>query len=138
MRELKRSSVIKEELKVGDEVIAINLTAGEIFKRFRPLMVDILQAEKEVKRLMAEGVDRENMAEAFDFYGKTIINLYQLIFGVENTEKILAFYDGNYDEMATEVTPYIYEVIVPKINEVMKAEKEKAKTKYQGNGKFRK
>lgn len=135
MRELKRSSVIKEEVKVGDEVIEINLSAGEILKRFRPLMLDILHAEKEVKRLKSEGIDNENLAEAIDFYGKTIIQLYQFIFGVENTEKILAFYDGNYEEMATEVTPYIFEVIVPKINEVMKEQKEKAKSKYKGKRK---
>jgi len=138
MRELKRSSVIKEEIKVGEEVLEINLSAGEILKRFRPLQIDLLHAETEVKRLQKEGVTSENMTEALKIYGDTIINLYQLIFGVENTEKILAYYEGNYEEMAIETTPYITEVIVPKINEVVKAEKAKAKTKYQANRLFKK
>jgi len=138
MRELKRSSVIKEEFKVGEEVLEINLAAGEIMKRFRPLQIDLLHAETEVKRLQTEGITNDNMAEALKIYGDTIINFFQLIFGVANTDKIIAFYEGNYEEMAIEVTPYIAEVIVPKINDVLKQEKAKAKTKYQANRLFKK
>lgn len=132
MRELKRSSSIIDKIKLGDEVIEINLSTADIVKRFRAVHLDILHAEQEVKKLRNEGITKENMADAFETYGNAILKLFELIFGEENTAKIVKFYESNYEEMAIEVTPYINEVIVPKIQAAGEEQKARAKQKYGG------
>jgi len=130
MRELKRSSIIKEELKVGDEVIKINLNPNELLNNFRKKQLEIVRAEQEVRKLQQEGVKKEKLGEAIEIYGQSIISLFELIFGEENTIKILNFYEGNYTEMAQEVIPYINETITPKIQEVAKEKKKKLRKKF--------
>lgn len=130
MRELKRSSKIVEQLKIGDKIIEINLSTTDLVTRFRKTQLDILHAEKEIKELQTKGIDSDNMTEAFEAYGNAIVRLFELIFGDENSQIILEFYENNYEEMALEVTPFINEVIVPKIQEVYQEQKSKLKVKY--------
>jgi len=138
MRELKRSSRIVEELKVGDEVIKINLNPNELLKNYRRAELDIVKAQQEIVKLQKEGVESDKISQALEVYGNAIINLFKLIFGDKNTKIILDFYEDNYAEMAEEVIPYINEVITPKIKEVAEEQKQKLRKKYKPRKKFRK
>ena len=62
-----------------------------------------------------------------DEYGAAIIALFQAIFGDENTEKIIAFYEGNESEMLLDLFPFINDVIMPRVKEVSAARKEQLK-----------
>ncbi|MPW26261.1 hypothetical protein GC105_10725 [Alkalibaculum sp. M08DMB] len=136
MRELKRSSKVVEEIKLGDKTLKINLNFDDILNNYRKTQLEIVKAEQEVRRLQTEGVQKEKLSESITIYGESIIAMFKLVFGEENTADILEFYEDNYTEMAQEVIPFITEVISPKIQEVAKERKSKLKQKYKPNRKF--
>lgn len=63
------------------------------------------------------------------------MGVLQIIFGEENTQKILAFYENNYSEMFMQIYPFISEAIIPKISEVGKRKAEELKALYKGRRK---
>lgn len=134
MHELKRSHKIKEELKIGDEIITINLDADSITREFRKRQIEIVHAEKAVRQLQKDGIDKLKIDDALGIYGEAIISLFNLIFGDENTIKIIDFYEDNYIEMSQEVIPYINNVIYPQIQNVAQKQKEQLQKKFNPNG----
>lgn len=50
-------------------------------------------------------------------FGAAIIALFRAIFGDENAEKIIAFYEGNESEMLLDIFPFLNEVILPAVRE---------------------
>lgn len=130
MFELKRSQKICEQLKVGDEVIDINIDAGEIQTRFIKSYNAVIRAEKALQQAMADNL--EATAECLEEYGRAITSVLQVVFGVDNTVKIIAFYEQNYLEMFSEVYPFITGVILPKIQEVAIQKANELKALYKG------
>ena len=72
----------------------------------------------------------ENMAknnvevndELVEFLGQTVIYLFNVAFGEANTQKILDFYEGNYDEMLMKVYPFFLNVYLPALKAGAKKE----------------
>lgn len=48
-------------------------------------------------------------------YGAAVIALFRAIFGEENAEKIIAFYEGNESEMLLDIFPFLNDVILPAV-----------------------
>ena len=56
-------------------------------------------------------------------YGNAIIALFTAIFGQENADKIISFYEGNESEMLLDIFPFLNEVILPAVKEASAARK---------------
>lgn len=56
--------------------------------------------------------------EAFNNFCKLAHELFALVLGESNTKKALAYYDGEYVEMLAAITPFVEDVIAPKIGAV--------------------
>lgn len=133
MHELKRSKKIQEELKIGDEILIINLDADSITREFRKKQIEIVKAEQSLNNLKKIGVTKDKFDDALEIYGNAIISLFKLVLGEENAVKVLEFYEDNYIEMAREVIPYITEVIYPHIQQAANDQKDKLKNKFNPN-----
>ena len=59
--------------------------------------------------------------------GEAVIALMRVCFGSENTDKLLAYYDGKAEELFMNVFPYITETIVPKMRAASKEAAERMK-----------
>lgn len=132
MFELKRSKRIEEELKIGDEILKISLTPDDIAKDFHKRYNDIIKAEQFIKNNELEQGKFDNMDKALVSYGEAVLSLFSLVFGEENSKKIIEFYEDNYMEMSVEVFPFITEIISPKITKALEEQKNKLAEQYKG------
>ena len=132
MFELKRSEKIVEQIKLGDEIIEVNLDAGAIQTRFTKGYNELLRAQNALNGATSDTLDAVSDMEQ---YGNAVVGVLQVIFGEENTQKILAFYENNYSEMFTQIYPFIAEIIIPKISEASKRKAEELKALYKGRKK---
>lgn len=133
MFELKRSEKIVEQIKLGDEIIEVNLDAGAIQARFTKGYNELLRAQSALNGATSDTLDA--VSDKLEQYGNAVVGVLQVIFGEENTQKILAFYENNYTEMFTQIYPFIGEVIIPKISEVSKRKADELKALYKGRKK---
>ena len=74
-------------------------------------------------------------AEALEAFGNVVISMFTLVFGKENTAKILEFYQDNYTEMATEITPFIANVIAPAVEQAVEKKKQQLANNFNFNKK---
>ena len=126
MYELKRSKIIKEKVKVGEEVLEteLNLTeyANEIIKILRKIEVIQLNLKKEV-----------DLEKNLKDLGEVTVNLTKMIFG-SNFEKVLRFYSNDksevitvnnacVNEMITEILPFVL-YLKPQIESFIKEKRE--------------
>ncbi|MGN1108196.1 MAG: hypothetical protein ACI4RK_02330 [Oscillospiraceae bacterium] len=119
--QIKRSEKITDVLELCDEggnvvtrldiTIDIDSIAAELRKR----LVNVQTAEKLLKRAASQ----EDYAEAYGLFGQTVNDVFSVCFGAENAKRITEHFGGDYIEMSLAVVPYIYEVVLPKVNEVV-------------------
>ena len=78
---------------------------------------------REASDIIKTNPQSEQAQEAF---GSAVIAMFAVIFGKDNADKIVAFYDGRYTEMLLDLFPFINDVIMPKL----KAEGENKKQRF--------
>lgn len=132
MYEFKRSKKINEQIKIGEEVLTVSLAVDDIAKEFNVRYNAVIRAEQEVEKYKNDTDNTDQFQTVLDAYSNAIINLIQLVFGDENTEKILTFYEDNYIEMMYEVIPFITNVVVPKMKDHIEEERKRLSKKYKG------
>lgn len=119
--QIKRSEKITDVLELCDEggnvvtrldiTIDIDSIAAELRKR----LVNVQTAEK----LLKKAASQEDYAEAYGLFEQTVNDVFSVCFGAENAKRITEHFGGDYIEMSLAVVPYIYEVVLPKVNEVV-------------------
>lgn len=118
--QIKRKSKIQETLELvsGDTTLPINVDID--IDRMGAAIADAQDVLVMAQKLIEQ---EPHSAKAQEAYGASIIALFAVVFGKESTEKILAFYDGNYEEMLIDVCPFISDVIMPKVKEASETRK---------------
>lgn len=120
--QIKRQKRITETMELTDSdgtvahTIVTDLTVDNIAKSFRECQLNILHAQQEIK-------NSDDVSVAQEKLGNAIIALFNLLFGREQTENILEFFEGNYTEMIMQIMPFINDVIKPAIDTAVKDSK---------------
>ena len=126
MYQITRKNRIKEQLQLchADGTVAldvdVDLNVDEISARVNKAY-EVLGAAQ-----IALEKDTES-AEAMEAYGRAVVAVFNVIFGEENAEKMIAFYENNFTEMLLDVFPFINNEIMPKIREASAARKTQLK-----------
>lgn len=108
-------------LRNGDKElqISVDVSAGRIQRQYIELVKEIDASQR-----AAEAARREKDIEAIEkadlTVSATITRLFFLLFGEEQTEKIVAFYEDDPYQMLADFVPYIRDEISPKIREAQK------------------
>lgn len=107
--EREKANII--EVEVGEETLKIPVKGMGAYRK-------VLEAQGRLKDIQTkiELMSRENTEvtkELVEFLGESVIYLFSVAFGEENAKKILAFYEGNYDEMLLKVYPFFKDVYLP-------------------------
>ena len=82
---------------------------GKINRKYAELTKTLAETT-EIKRQTESG---EVDADCFERLGAAVVNLFEAVFGREDTATIVQFYDNRYIEMGREVTPFITQVVIP-------------------------
>ncbi len=110
--QIKKSSRITEELEFLDDNgqvalhIDVEIDVDKIVSSYRATEIKLIDLNKAAQ---------SKSPEALSAYGEAIVEFFSLIFGAENTEKILAYFDGKYTDMFIMISPFIQDVVKPAI-----------------------
>lgn len=116
----KRKKLYREEFQLVDE-------NGTIAKRFFvELDPDVVAPELSKKHLSfirasekAKKIDvNESPEEALELVGSITTDILQVVFGTENAQYIVDFYQGRYIEMVREVLPFVFQVVIPELRKM--------------------
>lgn len=112
---LERAKNSTLEVELGNEIVSIPVGGMKVYN-------NVLQVQGRLKDIQTK-IDtfRKNNTEItkelVDFLGESVIVMFQTGFGEEITDKILAYYEGNYDEMLLKVYPFFTGVFLPALKE---------------------
>jgi predicted naringenin-chalcone synthase len=112
MYQIVRNHVV-EDLELEDNgkklVLHVDMNVDKILGRYLQVAGELAQAQRAVR---AEQTD-----EKVEALGAAILNVFSVIFGDAQAKQLVDFYDGAYMEMLADVTPFINDVVAPKVNE---------------------
>lgn len=112
MYQIKRNH-ITEDLQVEDNGktldLHVDLSVDGIVKGYLAAAKDLTQAQADLRKGETE--------ERYEALGRAIVELFNVIFGEEQTVQLVNFYGDGYTEMLADVIPFINEIVVPKIVE---------------------
>lgn len=116
MYQIKRNHIV-EELEIEDNgkklQINVDINVDSMLKAYNNAQYKIAQASINAKKA-AEDKDIERAEEAM---GTAVLGLFEVIFGEEQTKKIVDFYDNKALEMLGDIAPFISEVVSPRFKE---------------------
>lgn len=112
MYQIVRNHVV-EDLELEDNgkklVLHVDMNVDKILGRYLQVAGELAQAQRAVRA--------EQTAEKVEALGAAILNVFSVIFGDAQAKQLVDFYDGAYMEMLADVTPFINDVVAPKVNE---------------------
>ena len=123
MRELTRKKRIFEELKVGDDILKINIDPTAMLPEYNRARDALLVAQS-----VAQSGAEADLAQ----FGQAVVDMMEILLGKDNAATIIEFYEDNYVEMLEQVLPYIEEVIVPQMTTAADKMKKEMRKKYRG------
>lgn len=111
---------ITEELEIEDNGTTLHLdvdiSADEILKRYNQAQYAIAKANEAVKNAATD----DEIGKAMEQLGVAVLTLFEVIFGENQTEQIVDFYQNRTLEMLGDIAPFISDVIAPKVLEAQK------------------
>ena len=112
MYQITRNHVV-EDLELDDNgkklVLHVDLNVDTILRRYLQVAGELAKAQQAARSGLTE--------EKVEALGVAILNVFSVIFGDDQTKQLVDFYDGAYTEMLADVTPFINDVVAPKVNE---------------------
>lgn len=119
-----KDNTVAEEIKL---LVDVDTIAADFITKQDTL----LAARKSLKAAQKRGNER-GFAQAYELYASAIVDFFEVVFGKENTCKILEFYDGRYVEMLMQVLPFINESFVPAVYRSIEYRKKQLKKLRRG------
>lgn len=116
MYTITRKNRIKEDMQLchanGDVAltVSVDLNIDEMGGRLNKA----LEAFANAQGILKKG---NTGPDALEAYGKAVCALFDVIFGEEDSRRIIAFYEDNYTEMLLDLFPFINDEIMPKVRE---------------------
>lgn len=124
MYTIKRNHLV-EDLQIEDNGktldLSVDLNVDSILQQYNNAQYRIAQAAKDAKQAVNDH-DMEKVEEAM---GDAVLSLFEVIFGHEQTQKIIDFYGNKAFEMLTDISPFITDVVAPKIQEAQQRIKDR-------------
>lgn len=116
MYQIKRNHIVEDlEIEDNGKVLTLNvdINVDTILQAYNKAQYKIAQASEDAKKAVTE--KDTTLAEVA--MGNAIFGLFEVVFGKEQTEKIIDFYDNKPLEMLGDIAPFISEVVAPRIQE---------------------
>lgn len=118
---VKRSGHIVETLQLEDHGKRLDLTVDVVIDRilrdFTLWQAAIASAQQKLSDMRKAGAVGEELSAAYTELGAALVALLQTIFGEDQTQQLVDFYDANYMELLRDLMPFMHDVVVPRIQE---------------------
>lgn len=108
----------------------ISLDPGSMVEKLSRQHTEVLKAQREVQKIDASIKDHKILCDAYEKLGKAILAMVRSVFGDEQTDIILEFYHGRYNDIVREVFPFISDIVLPDLRRISQENKESILQKY--------
>lgn len=123
---IQKSPHVREEVTVEAEngkelTVYVDLDVHQVLTQYIAAAEQLADAERQLRDLKKQGIDEENLGDAYAALGRATLGLFAVVFGPEQTGEIVEFYQGNHTKMLADFVPFLQDVVVPKIREAQLA-----------------
>ena len=122
MYTIKKAAHIVDELKIEDEnggkdlEIYVNIYVDDILADFEEKRAAIGKAQSDLRALKAsKETDPSQIGVVLNSLNDATYALFELIFGKEQTEQLVSYYNNRVLSMLGDFLPYFSDVIMPEI-----------------------
>lgn len=132
----KRSKLLKEDFELVDEngktvhTLHVSLDADDMTIRIGRKYTALTKALAETTAAQRKAENAEDAVRNIEALGRAVADLLEAVFGPDDTQTIISFYDGRYIEMSREVLPFISQCIIPHLVELKKENQKAMRAKY--------
>ena len=122
MQKIKRMNRIREELQLchADGTVALTVNVDINTDDMAAQIRQAYEQFEAVKALLnAEGAGKEQEQAA----GEALLGLFRLVFGQQNLQRMLEFYEGRESELLLDVLPFVRDEILMKVYTAVNARK---------------
>ena len=135
--QLRKTTKITEQLALGDDqVLDINIDPSKIASQVMGSYREIILCRENIQSIkgIKDFSKAEEYAAEIDKAGESIIKLFSLVLGNDNTNKVLEYFEGNYFEMLEQLLPFVTEEVLPKVKLYQQEKQKKAAQNYKYKG----
>lgn len=135
--QVSRHKRVIEDLELTDEsgnvieTLHIDLDADVMARQLSVKHLALINAQK----AMQNAQDSQEADKKLEVIGNTVTDLFEAVFGPDNTRKIINFYDNRYIEMCQEVLPFVVNIVIPKVRSAAKESRDKLLQTYNRKAK---
>lgn len=120
-----KDKTLKTKIKIDGKTYVYFMKLGEVSENYEKYKNDMQTAENRIaylKNTEPSGVQDYNkkMKDAQIMYGTAVQYLFHVVFGEKVTEKLLEFYEGDYETMLIRTIPYIKNTIGKNVAKFLK------------------
>ncbi len=132
----KRSKLLKEDFELVDEngktvhTLHVSLDADDMTIRIGRKYTALTKALAETTAAQRKAENAEDAVRNIETLGRAVADLLEAVFGPDDTQTIISFYEGRYIEMSREVLPFISQCIIPRLVDLKKENRKAMRAKY--------
>lgn len=125
----KRHKKFQEDFELVNEsgevvhLLHVSLDADDMVVKISRKYAALTKALAETTEMKRKDENPEEIQKSVEILGTAVVDLLEAVFGTEDAEKIIQFYEGRYIEMSQEVIPFITQCVIPKLTEMKKDNK---------------
>ena len=125
----KRHKKFQEDFELVNEsgevvhLLHVSLDADDMVIKINRKYTALTKALAETTEMKRKDENPEEIQKSVEILGTAVVDLLEAVFGTEDAEKIIQFYEGRYIEMSQEVIPFITQCVIPKLIEMKKDNK---------------
>lgn len=116
MYQIKRNHIV-EEIEFDDNGktlnVKVDINVDTILQAYTKAQYGIARASEAAKKAASD----KDLSASEEAMGAAVLNLFEVVFGEDQTRQIIDFYDNRPMEMLTDIAPFITNVVAPKIEE---------------------
>ena len=128
--QIRKSTKISEQLQLGDDlIIDVEINPSKMATAIMTGYNDIIRSKLTLEKI-GKAKNIEDIPEQVQEIGIAFINLFNLIFGEENTLKIIDYFEKDYADMLEQILPFITDAVLPACKQAAKEKQEKAAKQY--------
>ena len=122
--------LIREDGK-REKTIEVEITAGKLARDLSREYVNLVRAQRKVQDMQAlEDQGAGSLADAYEQLGAAVITMMETVFGKEDTQTIMDFYENDYVEIVQQIMSFIINVILPKAREIAQENRKQILSQY--------
>lgn len=109
---IKKTNMINEKLIIKDGTfkrlkINVKMHVDDVLSDYNSAQAKLKIAEEKIRKNPTEFSQKE--------YGEAVINIFNVVFGEKDTQRILKFYENRYAEMLIDIFPFVQDKILPNL-----------------------